>query len=251
LPEAWPKLYTDWQTLNITYKPAQETLLTTPQTLPTSEPATPQISYTVANADLPTLSLTPYQKKWVALIYGGGKFVTAGTLYWRMKKNGASVATGSQSVSANYFYTAHAFFNDVAVGDVLELALWSSVADSNWDYKAYQIQVTSLILFDKPRLLAPCNFSELSTQPVLSLGTPYVNLRGELYPFHYDLLEGPITTPTLFPSLQVGSDYGTFTICYGDLMYPNNAIVYPESSYRPYYNRNYVPTQIILRGVNV
>jgi hypothetical protein len=55
LPDAWPKLYTDWQTLNITYKPAQETLLATPQTLPTSEPATPQISYTVETIHFPSI----------------------------------------------------------------------------------------------------------------------------------------------------------------------------------------------------
>ena len=131
-------LFTSRKVLNITYKSAQETLLATPQTLPTAEPATPQIGYTVAEADLPTLSMSVYSKKWVAYVIGAGKFVTIGTLYWRMKKNGASVATGSYSVDSNYYYTVSAYFFDVAVGDLLELALWSTRTDSNWDYKAYQ-----------------------------------------------------------------------------------------------------------------
>ena len=117
-------LLTSRKILNITYQTPQETLLGTPETLPTTEPATPQISYTVTSGDLPTFNMPLFKKIWVALLYGAGKAVTAATIYWRMKKNGASVATGSGSVAANTFYTWSCGFYDVAVGDVLELALW-------------------------------------------------------------------------------------------------------------------------------
>jgi hypothetical protein len=234
--------------LNITYQTPQETLLGTPETLPTSEPATPQISYTVASGDLPTFNLSPYQKKWVAIVIGAGKAVTAATIYWRMKKNGASVNTGSSSVSANTFYTRQCFFYDVAVGDVLELALWSSVSDSNWDYKAYQIQVSRLILLNKPRLLSPCNFAALATHPALTSGNPSLTISA-FYPYHCDAILPGISAATSYDFLYPKNTYGMFNINYGDYYYANSSVVRTSTTYRPYYYRNYVPTQIIMRGV--
>jgi hypothetical protein len=241
-------LFTSLKTLNITYQTPQETLLGTPETLPTSEPATPQISYTVASGDLPTFNLTPYQKKWVAIVIGAGKAVTAATIYWRMKKNGASVNTGSSSVSAGYYYTRQCFFYDVAVGDVLELALWSSVSDSNWDYKAYQIQVSRVILLNKPRLLSPCNFAALTTQPALTLGSPsFTNYN--LYPFHCDNALPNINAAISYQFLYPKDTCGMFEPYYGDAYSSNSSTVRTSTTYRPYYYRNYVPTQIIMRGV--
>ncbi len=242
--------FTSRKVLNIAYKAAQETLLATPETLPTAEPATPQIGFTVAEADLPTFDQSVYSRKWVALIYGAGKFVTAGTLYWRIKKNGASVATGSASVSANYYYTVNAYFFDIAVGDLLELALWSSVTDSNWDYKAYQVQVSRIILMKRPRLLVPCNFSSIGTQPALTLGSPSVYTTGTLYPYHADIALPAITAATNYPSLQVGDAFGMFRVCYGDSI-PNSGRVATSSLYRPRYYQNYVPSQIIMRGYKI
>jgi hypothetical protein len=234
--------------LNITYQTPQETLLGTPETLPTSEPATPQISYTVAQSDLPTFNMSPYQKKWVAVLIGAGKAVTAATIYYRMKKNGASVKTGSSSVSAGYFYTWQCFFYDVAVGDVLELALWSTVSDSNWDYKAYQIQVSRLILLNKPRLLLPCNFAALTLHPVLTLGNPGSSSSG-LYIYHLDQYFTAITSATSFDVFYPKDTYGMFRTYYGDYAYSNSSVLRTSTTYRPYYYNNYVPTQIIMRGV--
>jgi hypothetical protein len=240
--------FTSLKTLNITYQTPQETLLDTPVTLPTSEPTTPQIGYTVAEADLPIFNLSPYQKKYVAIVIGAGKAVTAATIYWRMKKNGASVNTGSSSVSANNYYTVNAFFYDVAVGDVLELALWSSVSDSNWDYKAYQIQVSRVILLNKPRLLSPCNFAALTIHPALTLGTPsFTNY--SVYPYHCDTNLLSITAATSYDFLYPKDTYGMFRIYFGDYTSSNSSTVRTSTTYRPYCYRNYVPTQIIMRGV--
>jgi hypothetical protein len=241
-------IFTSLKTLNITYQNPQETLLGTPETLPTAEPATPQISYTVAQSDLPTFNLSPYQKKWVAIVIGAGKAVTAATIYWRMKKNGASVNNGSSSVSANNFYTRQCYFYDVAVGDVLELALWSNKTDSNWDYKAYQIQVSRLILLNKPRLLSPCNFAALTTQPALTLGNPSYSSQ-TLYPYHCDITLPSISAATSYDWLYAKGTYGMFQLNYGDYTYPNSSMIRTSTTYRPYYYGNYVPTQIIMRGV--
>ncbi|MGQ9743112.1 MAG: hypothetical protein ACUVQW_00700 [Candidatus Bathycorpusculaceae bacterium] len=241
-------LLTSLKKLDITYKTPKETLLETPETLPTSEPDTPQISYTVAEDDLPTFSMVPYQKVWVANVFGGGKAVTATNIYWRMKKNGESVNTGYGSVSANYFFTRNCYFYDVKVGDVLELALWSNQTDSTWDYKAFQIQVTRLILLNKPRLLLPCNFASLETHPVLTLGNP--SWTGQaLYPYHCDYPLSTITSATSYSSLYPKDTYGLFRLNYGDYNQFNSAPPRTSATYRPYYYRNFVPTQLTMRGL--
>lgn len=239
---------TNLKIFDITY-PKQETLLDTPETLPTSEPSTPQIGYTVQESDLPALNF--YKKIWVAFVFGAGKFPTAGTLYWRMKKNGSSVATSSASVSTNYYYTVNAFFYDVKVGDVLELALWSNVSDSNWDYKALSVLVTRIIPI-KIRLLKPCTLV-LTTRPVLSLGNPSVYSTDSLRIHHDDFTLESITASKTYNSLYFSDTaiYGLCRIYNGDINYPNNAVVRTSASYRPYYHRNYVPSQIKLRGVRI
>ena len=242
-------LLTSRKILNISYATPQETLLATPVTLPTAEPATPQISYTVATADLPTFNMPLYQKKWVAMIYGSGKTVTQPTLSYNMKKNGASVSTGSGLVGAGYYYVRNCFFYDVAVGDVLELALWSDQTDTNWDYKAYQIQATRLILLNKPRLLLPCNFASLAKHPTLTAPYAYPYYTGNVYPYHLDKLLPYFSVATLYESLYPKDTYGLFRLYCGDYYLPNSSIVAASLTWHPYYYNNYVPTQLIMRGV--
>ena len=246
-------LLTSLKTLNITYQTPQETLLGTPETLPTSEPGTPQISYTVAEGDLPAFNMGVYSKKLIATIVGAGKFVTAGTVYFRMKKNGVSVTTSSSAVSANYYYTWNCNFYDVAVGDVLELALWSNQTDSNWDYKAYHTRVSRLILLNKLRLLMPCNFAALGTYPVLTLGNPWPSSSAAvLYPYNLDLVLPSISAAILYESLYPKNTYGLFRVNYGDYYYSNGSTSARTSPmYRPYYDCGKLPTQLIMRGVKI
>ncbi|MEM3623437.1 MAG: hypothetical protein QXR76_06695 [Candidatus Bathyarchaeia archaeon] len=244
-------LLTSLKTLNITYQTPQETLLGTPETLPTSEPATPQIGYTVQSSDLPSLSFNVYSKKWVALVIGAGKFVTAGNIYWRMKKNGSSVYYNYASIPANSYYTVRAYFLDVAVNDILELALWSNVSDSNWDYKAYQIHITQIVPFRKPTILKPCNFASLTSVPNLTLGNPYGSGTQGLYPVSDDLVLQNIIAAKNFNVLYAALTYGICRIHYGDYSYANQATNLSSSSYRPYYYKHYVPTQIIIRGLKI
>jgi hypothetical protein len=243
--------YTSLKTLNITYQAAQETLLGTPETLPTTEPATPQISYTVAAGDLPTFNLLPYQKKHIAILIGAGKAVTAATISYRMKKNGGSVESGSSSVPANYFYTRACFFYDVAVGDVLELALWSNQTDSNWDYTAFHIQASRLILLNKPRMLAPCNFAAVSGFPILTLGNPATSSLG-MKVYHIDKqFATDLSIATVFDFMYPKNTYGLFRLNNGDYNSANSSICLTSATYRPNYYRNYCPTQMIMRGLNL
>jgi len=243
-------LLTSRKILNITYQTPQETLLGTPETLPTTEPATPQIGCTVASADLPTFSITPYSKVFIAAMYGAGKFVTAGTVYWRTKKNSVSVATGSLAVTANTFYTVNAFFYDIAVGDVLEIALWSTVTDSNWDYKAYQIQVSRVVPIRQRNLKDP-TIQNFIQEPGLTLGTPGTAASYACTVWSSDKGNGVYAAGSATYNLMyAGVTYGTFTDNFGDDRYKNGADVRISVTYRPYYDASRLPHGIVCRGVH-
>jgi hypothetical protein len=151
------------KTLTITLQSPQETLQQTPTTLPTSEPSAgnEQISYTVQSSDLPTFNVSPSSKVWVAYVYAGGKFVTAGTLYYRRKKNCASVTNGSGAVSANLYYTRLFCFYNLQIGDVLKISLWSNKSDSNWDYNAYFVYPTRICMSSRVRAMLDVTYTNL------------------------------------------------------------------------------------------
>jgi hypothetical protein len=243
-------VYTSLKTLTITYKTPQETLLATPVALPTTEPSTPQIRYTVGVADLPNLSFGA-PRTWVAIVYGAGKNgVSSVALYWRMKKNGVSVATSSISLSANNYYTVNAYFYDINIGDVLELSLWASASGPNWDYKAYQVQVTRINLFNRLILLKPCNFKTMSIQPVLTLGNPIVYSTYPIRPHHLDKQQELLSNANSYEVLMPGPLYKTYRLTLGDVT-ANTATVNTHSANRPYYSQQYVPTTIEGRGLLV
>ena len=105
-------------------------------TLPTSEPGTPQISYVLAASDAPTItSNCDFSYSLAPLIWAKGRNTggASRTLSYRLLKNGASVATGSAgSISNNNYYCLSAGQNWGAVppvvGDTIALSLWASGA---------------------------------------------------------------------------------------------------------------------------
>jgi len=239
------------KTLTTTIQSPQETLLGTPEALPTSEPATPQISYTVASGDLPTFTVQPVSKKWVALIHAAGKNTTAGSVAvnWRMKKNGSSVITGGWSIAANTFYTYISCFYDIAVGDVLEVALWAGASGCNWDYKAYQVQPTRMAPKLRDPILIPSNITALVAHPTLTLGNPS-GTNSSFAIYHGDTLTASISGTINLPCQVAkigGSGLGWGRICYGDQYTPNNATYRTSTTYRPYYYKNFIPTTIVFR----
>jgi len=232
---------------------AAENLQDTPTSLPTTEPATSQISITLAEADLPTVKLNGSPNipsvKYIALVYAGGQNTDSAsqTVYWRMLKNDSSLSNGSFSVSANYYWTISAGFFDVVAGDTIELRLWASSTTVNWDYDAHVCQASrpfpyasgiSKILWVRTK--------DVVAHPTLSSGNPY--------PLSYDYyFVNPQTGYATrekgegeFEQIEQWKDY-IFQVYLGDYAYQNDAMYRTSSTYRPYYIRNYLPTKILIR----
>jgi hypothetical protein len=167
-----------------------------------------------------------------------------------MKKNGSSVANGTVNVSANNFYTLTCAFLNVAVNDVLEIALWSNQSDSSWDYKAYQVQVSRIIVWEKLRVIKPFTVSN-SLLPWLTLGNPNAFANRGLYPQHLDISFAGVTDSGTIELLKAGNTYGMFRLGQGDNTYADTAQSITHTTIRPYYARNYAPTVIKIRGLRI
>lgn len=236
--------------LVITYRTPFEELQETPTPLPTSEPATSQIVYTVQEADLPTLSMTVEGRMFVVLIICAGKNTDTAsrTVYYRMLKNGSSINTGSVSVSAGYFWTLNACFTNVAVGDVLEVRLWATSDLVNWDYTARQVHVSRVALMSKFPL-AILKFAEVAVQPVLTLGNPYPYATQGFYVYHRSGIYSARTSATEINWWLAHGTFKLYQIYYGDYSYVGSGLATTSSTYRPYYARHYVPARIQLRAL--
>jgi len=240
--------------ITIELKDAVENLQDTPTALPTEEPTESQISITLAKADLPVVKLNGSPNiptvKYIMLLYAGGKNedTASQTVYLRMLKNGSSLSSGSFSVGAGYYWTLNCWFFDVKVGDTLELRLWSSSSNVNWDYHAYACQPTRC--FPYPSGVSKVIWvktKNIVKHPELSLGNPH-----NLATMDYYLANGKTShfirfgTTTEAEHIELWKDY-IFLAGYGDRYYKNSELADGSSTYRPYYRRNYIPTKIIVR----
>ncbi|MEM2263331.1 MAG: hypothetical protein QW160_03835 [Candidatus Bathyarchaeia archaeon] len=255
--------YGSLRLFTINYATPREELLSTPITLPTSEPTDPQAVFTLQSSDFPTWSVNPYSVKYIACLYAAGRFPTAGTLYWRMVKNGASVNNGNASVSANYYYTVNAWFLDVAPGDVLGVKLWSTVSDSNYDYKAIFVYPTRFFPFptlNYKQIYANVkiwNTDSPTLFPTLTLGnpTPWVTN----YPCQGYIENGNATAWNLsltgsfsFSCYSPHATFGLWRIWYhGDANNANAAGVQTDATYRPKYYRNYLNIKVQCRPLRL
>jgi hypothetical protein len=122
-------------------------------TLPNAEGTTNQISFTVQQSDLPTITPNPVSMKYAVNIIASGKCVTAANVSFRIFKNGVSLATTNTTGTANQFWSQnHWRWYDVAVGDVLEVRIWSNQIDTTLDYSGIMIVPTNVVL-SKPNTI--------------------------------------------------------------------------------------------------
>lgn len=125
-------------------------------TLPNAEGATDQVSFTVQQSDLPTISPSPVSLKYFAMLVVSGKAgATTSTINYRILKNGTSVVTSSGSHTAGQYWTHnHWRLYDISVGDVLDVRCWSNVSDANIDYAALIIYPASVFVSKTNTILA-------------------------------------------------------------------------------------------------
>lgn len=133
------------KTFTFTNPNARESDLGGSALLPTTEPATSQVIWTVGSGDLPSISPPAYSMKYCVWGCVSGKCTTAATLSYRIIKNGSSLATATTGGVANQFWTHnHYRWFDVVVGDVLEVRMWSTQADTTIDYSSVQVLLASI-----------------------------------------------------------------------------------------------------------
>ncbi len=234
----------------ITYPDPDETLLETPEALPTSEPATAQIEFTIGAGHLPTVSPAGLEYTLTAILYAAGQNTDAAsqTVYYRILKNGGSVATGSASVAAASYYTWHHYnFLGVQVGDMLACKLWATSANVNWDYRALAVMLTRI----GPSGVALANVSAtVGTYPTLTLGAPGAGTVYNSYAHHLDnQLSAPIGADRSWGLLLPYSTFRIVRVYMGD--WTQFSFCAMSGVYRPYNYKNRVPTAISFRPLTI
>ena len=250
--EKWKTL----QIITIELKDAVENLQSTPTSLPTSEPTDSQISVTLGEADLPIVRVNGVgipTITYITLVYAGGKNTDTAsqTVYWRMLKNGNSLSDGSFSVSADYYWTISAGFFDVNAGDTIELRLWASSSAVNWDYDAYACQASRAFPYASGiSEVLWIQTKDIVEHPTLSSGNPHARS------YNYCLVN-PQTSRSIREVGNTECEHierwkdSIFQVYLGDYSYQNNVMYRTSSTYRPYYNNNYLPTKILIRDLKL
>jgi len=226
-----------------------ENLMSTPESLPTAEPDSPQISVTIGESDLPSMTMKPDVERYVGVFLTGGKNESADaqTVYVKILKNGSSIRTLSASVSAGYFWTWEFFVEEVGLNDVIDIKMWATSSEVNWDYEARELQPNKT-LWLKGKVLVFYEIMEISNHPALTKGNPYV------YTYYWPRMyhknsEAEYITPLQrkYEGWSFREEKGFWEVYLGSVYSYNNGFMKTHSSYRPYYYQNKFPTKMRMR----
>jgi len=236
--------YSALKVIEFTYSASKEELLAVPEILPTTEPEIGQVKYTVAETDLPTYTVPPVSQAFVATLIGGGYYPSTGYLYVKICLNGVVVATFTGYIAATDYYTALGYIGDVNVGDVVEMKLQSSVTDSEFDYRAYQLLPTTISFFPDKFMIRLVNL-DYETRPHLFLGTPSYHYKYALI-YHYSGACA-YAYPRSFEPWREHAKCKLFRLYYGDYYKRDSIICRRSTTYRPYYFATRMPKKVLLR----
>lgn len=193
---------------------ARETLLGTALTLPTTEPATAQVSFTVQASDLPTISPSVPMLYNAALQASGKIGAVASVVSYRVLKNGVSVAqaSGASAVATQFWSHTHWRTFDVQVGDVLEIKYWAAQADVTLDFYGLIIYPSQPDITKRGTILKDLAITNMTTLPAFATTFTVANSQSMVfYPFaatnvNYTNSIANIT----FLSILSNSTYGLF-----------------------------------------
>jgi hypothetical protein len=257
------------KTFTINTPSARETYLSSsPVTLSTSEPATAQVSFTVGNNDLPTLTPSPVFMGNAPIIHVAGKAVTACTLTYKTFINGTQMATGTNAVTAGNNWT-YSFVNtqsvNAQVGDIIEVKLWSTQTNTQLDYYAFTMYPTKVALSKPNTILKDLTFTtDTVITHALTQGrqpTPNANATQQCAVYGTTGIGlsiasgGTITIPAVMQMatsvVAQGVIGGQFNVYYGDSGLRTSVGFRQSSSSHPYYERNSMPSTISFREISL
>lgn len=220
------------KTFTITSGTARETLLGTPETLPTTEPGTGQFSYTIQQSDLPTISPSVPMKYNAFVVVSGKAGATAAAISYRVLKNGISQATaqvGTTNGTANQFWChTHWRTSDVVVGDVIEVKYWSSTSDAYYDFRGLVVAPTQPDCSKRGTVLRDLKWSTvLSSLNPFTTGFTVANAAASaVFPSTTSSVSINVATNTPWGTVLPWTTYGLFKNSQGD----NNSTTYVGSS---------------------
>jgi hypothetical protein len=239
------------RTLTITYPTPREDLLEVPITIPTSEPGSPQITWTILEADMPALSgaaltdITPIPAFFVG---GTNDTTTPNVHYARLFKNGVEVGFTDRECDGEIFWTYSLYeFAGVAPGDVITLKLWADAEGLTYDYTALAVMVSRPNIAEDGDILFNVAYTGVTQYPSLTLGDP------SMYSITNDFL---VTSGPFALALAVSGDrtFGVisfdasfaflFILAFGDPLNVTTSVLALSDTTRPYYATNKVPTAV-------
>lgn len=204
-------------------------------TLPNAEGTSNQVSFTIQQSDLPTITPNAFSMKYAVLVIASGKCVTAATVNYRIFKNGTSLNTSSSTGTANQYWTHnHYRWYDISAGDVLEVRCWSNQTDTNIDYACLLIYPANVVLSKANTILKDLTYTNGTTtscpKPTglgLRTVTDDIGASNGFFPINNSVAIGSTNgligvgvmsgTPIIFPYLW-SSSLGTFRTNYdGDI----------------------------------
>jgi hypothetical protein len=207
----------------ITLATPRETLLGTALTLPTTEPATSQVSFTVQSADLPIISPSVPLKYYGVPNVSGKVGATAAVISYRVLKNGVSIAQASgASATATQFWThSHYRLFDVQIGDVLEVRYWANQTDVTLDFYGFVVYPSQPDVFKRGTVTKDFTFSNPITVPDF-ISTTFTTSTTVSYFIHpntgtaWNITASNASHPVVFSAFSPNPTYGVFRIGSGE-----------------------------------
>lgn len=254
------------KTCNIAYNYQSSTI--TAVNLPNAEPASSQISYTVTSGMFPSLTGDlPASIDYVGFLLAGcinNNGSSARTLNWRVKRNGVSIGTGSQSVAASnrgtLNFSSLRDTNKPTVNDVLEVYLWctESASDMQINRKGLGVVPTRFKpVNNASKLIKDVAIAWENYQAISNFTVSYGSLQGMVLPYNANyatqILQFGGASTISFPLFSEHSTYGLFTSPIDSN--GSNAVLVNASNYN--YNVAGRPSSIswketnIINGVNL
>jgi hypothetical protein len=235
----------------------RETLLATPLTLPTAEPATAQISFTIQETDLPTISPKVPMQYFVNPVVSGKVGAAASTIAYRILKNGANVATitpGASAAATQFWTHNHWRLPDVKVGDVIDIKYWAAQADVTLDFYGLVVYPSQPEVAKRGAILRKLTFSNPITAPNFVTAFTVNNTAGYYLnpttPPAYNVIATNTNHPFEFPTIEFNSTYGLFRHGVGEGNGLPQTAQYANATTRQQ-QKNWFPQNISFREIRI